>query len=339
VPPRGTLRFVVGRVGALAVQVWGVVTVVFVLIQLLPGDPTYLLAGGLASPETRAALVRNLGLDQPIYVRYIKYLDNILHGDLGVSYFTNTPVLDEVLRRASATIELVTLAFIVAVAVAVPLGVFTVVSRRGFFRRISFVYGMVAGALPDFWWGLMLILVFYVGLGVAASPLGRIDIVPGPPEHVTGIYTLDALLTGNVSAFLSALGHLALPVLTLTFVYAGPLMKMTRTQMMEAMNSDYVRYAQACGLTPYQVYRGSLKNALLPVITISGLVYGYLMSGAVLVESVFSWGGLGQFAVQSVQRSDYLAVAGTVMFIAIFALTVYVLVDILCGIVDPRTRR
>ena len=332
-------RFVIKRLGIMAIQVWGIVTLVFILIQLLPGDPTYLLAGGLASDETRQALTLELGLDQPIHIRYWRYLTNVLQGDLGTSYFTSTPVLDEVLRRFGATLELVTFAFIIAVAIAVPLGVVTAVSKKGLFKRISFLYGMVAGALPEFWWALMLILVFFVTLGVAPPPLGRIDIIITPPPRLTGLLTVDSLLAGNLVAFRSAFAHLVLPGLTLAFVYAAPLLKLTRTQMMEALGSDYVRYAWACGLPDTRIYRGALRNAIMPVITLSGLVYGYLISAAVLVETVFSWGGLGEFAVQSVVNSDYLAVSGTVMFIAVFALSVYVFMDILLAMIDPRTRQ
>lgn len=332
-------RFVMKRLGIMAIQVWGIVTLVFILIQLLPGDPTYLLAGGLASDETRAALTADLGLDQPIYIRYWRYLTNVLQGDLGTSYFTSSPVLEEVLRRFSSTLELVTFAFVAAVALAVPLGVLTAVTKKGLLKRISFLYGMVAGALPEFWWALMLILVFFVTLGVAPAPLGRIDIIITPPARVTGLLTVDSLLAGNLAAFRSAFAHLILPGLTLAFVYAAPLLKLTRTQMLESLSSDYVRYAYACGLPNRQIYRGALRNAVMPVITLSGLVYGYLISAAVLVETVFSWGGLGEFAVQSVVNSDYLAVSGTVMFIAVFALSVYVFMDILHAIVDPRVKR
>ena len=332
-------RFIIKRLGILLIQVWGIVTLVFILIQLLPGDPTYQLAGGLASEQTRQALTESLGLDQPIHIRYMRYVGNVLQGDLGTSYFTSKPVLEEVWRRFGATLELVTFAFVVAVAVAVPLGVIAAVSRKGLFRKVPFVYGMVAGALPEFWWALMLILVFFVFLGIAPAPVGRIDLGLIEPERVTGLLTIDSMLAGNLEVFRSAFAHLILPGVTLAFVYAAPLLKLTRTQMMEALASDYVRYAWACGIPTGRVHRGALKNAIMPVITLSGLVYGYLISAAVLVETVFSWGGLGEFAVQSVVNSDYLAVSGTVMFIAVFALTVYVLMDIVHAIVDPRTRQ
>jgi ABC-type dipeptide/oligopeptide/nickel transport system permease component len=332
-------RFIARRLSILVLQVWGIVTTVFVLIQLLPGDPIYLLAGGLATDEERAALARHLGLNSPIHERYFKYIYNVLHGDLGTSYFTSKPVLEEVLRHFTATLELITFAFVLAVAVGVPLGIWSAVSQKGPLRQIPIAYAMVAGALPEFWWALMLILMFFVTLGVAPAPIGRVDITPGPPQTITGIYTLDALVTGNMSAFRSSLVHLILPVVTLAFINAAPIVKVTRTQMSEVMASGFVRYARACGMPQRRIYRDALKNALLPVITFSGLTYGYLVSAAILVETVFSWGGLGQFTVQSVANSDYLAVAGSVMFIAIFALTVYVVMDILQTLVDPRTNR
>lgn len=332
-------RFIARRLGLLLVQVWGIVTTVFILIQLLPGDPTYLLAGGLATPQMRVALASHLGLNSPIYVRYFKYMSNVLHGDLGTSFFTSKPVLEEVSRRFTATFELITVAFVLIIAIGVPLGIWSAVSKKGLFRQLVTNYGMVAGALPDFWWALMLILVFFVILAVAPAPIGRIDIIPGPPQTITGLYSLDAILTGNVSAFESAVGHLILPVMTLVFINTAGVIKVTRTQMLEVMDSGFVRYAQACGMPLSRIYRDALRNALLPVITYAGLLYGFLASAAVLVETVFSWGGLGQFAVSSVVNSDYLAVAGCVMFIAIFALTVYVFMDILQTLIDPRTSR
>jgi ABC-type dipeptide/oligopeptide/nickel transport system permease component len=331
-------RFIARRLGILLLQVWGVVTVVFILIQLLPGDPRYLLAGGLAPPETLEALNRDLGLDKPIYVRYYKYMANILTGDLGKSWFTSTPVLEELVRRFPATFELVTFAFVVSILVAIPLGVISAISQKGVLSRIIFLYGMVAGALPEFWWALMLILVFFVVLGIAPPPLGRVSVMVGAPDRITGLYTLDGLVTGNFPAFKSALNQLLMPGLTLAFVFAGAILKMTRTQMMEAIESDFVRYARACGLPPRRIYAYALRNALLPVVTLTGLTYGYLISGAVLIETVFAWGGLGQFAIQSIISSDYFAVTGTVMAVAIFALSVYVLMDIIYALIDPRIK-
>jgi peptide/nickel transport system permease protein len=335
-------RFVARRLGILLVQVWGVVTVVFILVQLLPGDPRYLLAGGLATPETLEALNRDLGLDKPIHVRYYKYLVSVLTGDLGKSWFTSTPVLTELIRRFPATLELVTFAFVLSCSVAIPLGVMSTVSQKGTFgrtvNRLTFLYGMVAGALPEFWWALVLILVFFVFLGIAPPPMGRIGIFVGAPTKITGVYTLDGLLTGNFAAFQSALTQLFMPGFTLAFVFGAAILKMTRTQMMEAMNSDFVRYANACGMPPRRIYAYALRNALLPVVTLTGLTYGYLISGAVLVETVFAWGGLGQFAIQSIVSSDYFAVAGTVMAVAVFALSVYVVMDILYIFIDPRIK-
>lgn len=332
-------RFVLRRVGILALQVWGVVSVVFVLIQLLPGDPRYLLVGSNATPEALATLSKHLGLDQPIYVRYVKYMQSVAHGDLGTSAYTSTPVLDELLIRFPATLELVTFAFIVAMLIAIPLGVLSAVAKRArIFRRITFVYGMVAGALPDFWWGLMMIGMFFVYLKVAPPPLGRISVDLSPPHSITKIYTVDALLTGNWSAFKSAFGQLIMPGVTLAFVYAGATLKMTRTQMMEMIDSDFVRYAKATGMPQRRIHAYALRNALLPVVTLGGLTYGYMISGAVLIETIFAWGGVGQYAVQSVTNSDYYAVTGAVMAISIFALLVYMVMDILYAAIDPRIK-
>jgi peptide/nickel transport system permease protein len=245
-------------------------------------------------------------------------------------------------RRFPATFELVTFAFVLACALAIPLGVLAAMPTRrrlgGVVKRLTFLYSLVAGALPEFWWALMLILVFFVVLGIAPPPLGRIAIFVGAPPRITGLYTVDALLVGDLTAFRSALSHLVMPAFTLAFVFGAPILKMTRSQMIDVMNADFIRYANACGMDPWRIRAYALRNALLPVITLIGLTYGYLISGAVLVETVFAWGGLGQFAVQSIVSSDYFAVTGAVMAVSIFALTVYVIMDSLYVLIDPRLR-
>ncbi|MFT3866071.1 MAG: ABC transporter permease [Solirubrobacterales bacterium] len=338
------LRFIARRLALLPVQVVGLASVLFVMLQLLPGDPRYLILGSNATPQALDRLTHQLGLDEPIYDRYLHFLDDTLHGNLGTSSFTHSSVAAEVWQRFPATLELVTFAFLIGMAVAIPMGVLSAIGKgRGRFgvfnkltRGATFGYGMAAGALPDFWWGLMLIGVFYVVLGVAPAPLGRLSIELTPPETITGMYSVDSLLTGDFAAFGSAIGHLILPGLTLAFVYSSAIVKMTRTQMGEMLSSDFVRYARACGLSSRRVHAYALRSALLPVITLAGLAYGSTLSGAVLIETLFAWGGLGEYAVQAVGNSDYYAVTGSVMAFATFALVVYMLMDVLYVVIDPR---
>jgi ABC-type dipeptide/oligopeptide/nickel transport system permease component len=331
------LRFVLRRVAILPLQVFGLISVLFVILQLLPGDPRYLILGSDATPQALHQLTRQLGLDLPIYERYFHFLGRLLHGDLGTSTFSHEAVLGEIVRRFPATFELVTFAFVIGIAVAVPMGVLSAVRSRGrILRGSTFTYGMAAGALPDFWWGLMLIGLFYVALHIVPPPIGRLGITDIPPHSITGLYTVDSLIEGNFSDFGSALAHLVLPGVTLAFVYSSAILKMTRTQMLEMMSSDFIRYAQACGLSQGRIYSYALRNAMLPVLTLSGLAYGSTLSGAVLIENIFSWGGLGQYAVEAVGNSDYYAVIGSVMAFATFALVVYMAMDVLCAMIDPR---
>jgi peptide/nickel transport system permease protein len=332
-------RFIAKRVAVLPIQVLGLVSVLFIILQLLPGDPRYLILGSDATPQALVSVTRQLGLNLPIWERYLHFLGNLLRGNLGTSTFTHTPVLSAIVSRFPATFELVTCAFIIGIAVAVPMGVLAAVRRRGkILRGATFSYGMAAGALPDFWWGLVLIAIFYVWLHLVPPPVGRLGITDTPPHSISGLFTVDSLLEGNPGDFGSAFTHLLLPGVTLAFVYSSAILKMTRSQMLEMMSSDFVRYAQACGLPRKRIYWYALRNALLPVVTIAGLAYGSTLSGAVLIESLFSWGGLGQYAVEAVGNSDYYAVTGSVMAFATFALIVYMLMDILYVIIDPRIR-
>lgn len=317
-------------------QALAVVTIVFVIVRLLPGNPAYLLAGPRASQEQIAALTRDLGLDQPIPVQYVRYMSGLTRGDLDRSYLTSQPVTEDLLHRFPATLELITCSLILAFLIAIPLGVMSAVRPKGIVGRTASGYGLLAGALPDFWWGLMLALIFFGILRIAPAPVGRLDFSLTPPPTVTGLYSVDSLLAGDWAAFGSSIAHLVLPSVTLAFVYAGPILKITQSSMREALGARYIRYATALGLGRGTVARYALRNALLPVITMIGIVYAYLLSGDVLVEQVFGWGGIGQYAVQAVSGSDYAALTGVVLLTTLFSLSVYLVVDLLYLAVDPR---
>jgi ABC-type dipeptide/oligopeptide/nickel transport system permease component len=326
------------RVAVIVPQVFGITVVVFFLVRMFPGDPAYLFAGPTASPETIAAIRRNLGLDQPIVVQYWEYLVNLLHGDLGTSLVTSQPVLKDMVARFPATFELITFALVICLVVGIPLGALGARKPRGAADRTTRSYTMLAGSLPDFWWGLMLIFVVYTTLHIGVAPVGRLDIELVPPPSVTRMYTIDALLAGQWSVFLNACSHLLLPGLTLAFIYGGPIVKHMRTSMTSVLNAPYLEYGAMCGLTRPMLFRYALRNSLLPATTMMGITYAYLIGGAVLVETVFSWGGLGQYAVTAVTSSDYLAISGTVLTTTLFALFVYLLVDFLYVLIDPRIK-
>jgi peptide/nickel transport system permease protein len=330
--------YFVRRVAVMIPQVFGITLFVFVLLRLLPGDPAYLFAGPTASPSTIARIRHDLGLDQPIFVQYVHYLKDLLHGDLGTSLVTSQPVRSDIVDRFPATLELITVALVLALVVGIPLGALGARKPRGAADRTTRSYGLLAGSLPDFWWGLMLVFVFFTTLHVAAAPTGRLDIGLDPPERITGFYTVDALVTGNWAVFRSAVSHLILPAVTLAFVYGGPIVKHMRAGMTNVLHAPYLAYGSMCGLGRWTLFRYAFRNGLLPAVTMTGITFAYLIGGAVLVETVFSWGGLGQYAVQAITSSDYLAVSGTVLATTIFALIVYAVLDLVYVLIDPRIR-
>jgi ABC-type dipeptide/oligopeptide/nickel transport system permease component len=319
-------------------QMFGVTLVTFLLVRLLPGDPALLLLGNLATPEAVATLRHKMGLDAGLAEQFIRYVTAILHGDLGLSPFTSNPVAVDLLQRAPATLELILYAMLLTLAVGITIAVISVVRSGGLVDILSTAYGLAAGAIPDFWVGLLLIFFLFHGLGWAPAPFGRVDAMLAPPPGITGLYTVDSLLAGDWAAFSSAVAHLALPVLTIAIVNAGAMMKMTRTVFAQAFQSEYIAHARACGLPEWQITLCALRNSLGPIISLAGFLTGFLLGAAVLVETLFAWGGLGQYAVQAVINSDYAALQGFVLVASAFILIVYLVVDILYELADPRIR-
>ncbi|NQT04211.1 MAG: ABC transporter permease [Planctomycetes bacterium] len=331
-------RYILGRLLFIGPQILGIVLVSFFLLKLIPGDPAIMMLGPFATGDALAELRSNLGLDKPIVVQFGYYIANFVQGDLGKSWQTTRPVLEDLLKRFPATIELISFAMLTALAIGLPLGVLGAHLKRGVLRKIADYYGLLAGALPDFWLGLIFIFIFFTVLKWVPAPLGRLDIYIITPPAVTGMYAIDSILAWDWEAFRSAVGHLLLPVLTLGLINAGPIIKMTQSTTERMLESDFTRYSEMCGLPKNVVVRQALLNSLPPVITMVSVLYGFLIGGAVLVEIVFSWGGAGQYAVQGVLNADINPVLGFVLFAAVLSLIVYLVVDLICFAIDPRTR-
>jgi peptide/nickel transport system permease protein len=329
-------RFLLKRAFYLTLQLLGVVTITFFLVRLIPGNPAQALAGVGASPTSVAAIEKQLGLDQPMPVQYVIYLRNLLRGEFGDSIFTGQPVREDLAQRIPATLELVTVSMLIAVIVGIPLGVYVALKKTGVLNRIMFGYGMLTGAVPDFWLGLIFVFVFFFLLRWAPPPMGRLGALGIPPEKITGSYLVDSILMGDVQTLRLTLAHMILPVLTLVLIYMGNIVKMARSSMTEVMQSDFIDYARACGLPRGVVVRYALRNAMAPVATVIAFTYGFLLGGAVLVEAIFSWGGLGQYAVQSIVNSDYAPVTGFVLVVALFMSIMYLLLDLIYALLDPR---
>ncbi len=319
-------------------QMIGISIITFILIRLLPGNPASIMAGGFATEETIKAIEVKLGLDQPLYMQYFIYVKNVFNGDLGTSWYTGNPVAQDLLQRVPATLELLLLALFFAFLIGVPLGLYAAFKKGGVADRIVKNYGLLAGSLPDFWFGLILIFIFYHLLGWLPAPMGRLDLAIMVPPRVTGFLLIDSLLNGNIPALKSTVQHLILPVATLTFVNMAAIVKMTRSTVEELMDSGFLYFGQACGWKIDRSRKVALKNALPPIITITAVLFSFLFSGAVLVETVFGWGGVGQYAVQSVINSDFAPIQAFVLVAAVLNLLVYLVVDLIHFAIDPRIR-
>jgi peptide/nickel transport system permease protein len=255
------LRYIAKRLVFIGPQLFGIILVSFLLIKMIPGDPAIMMLGPFATDEQLERLRAEMGLQGSVLEQFGIYLQNLVRGDLGTSWQTTLPVVDDLLQRFPATIELITLSLLLALAIGIPLGVAAAYYTHSPIKKISDFYGLLAGALPDFWLGLVLIYVFYTLLGWTPPPLGRIDIAILPPATYTGFYVIDSIVDGNWPALWSSLGHLILPVATLGVISTGPILKMTQSTMERMLESDFVRYAEMCGLAAPCSWRSSSAGA------------------------------------------------------------------------------
>lgn len=328
--------YILRRCVALIPQLLAISIVTFVLARLLPGDPVTLILGPLATPESRANLENQMHLDESLHVQYYYYLRDLLHGDLGRSWSTSNTVWDDLVSRFPATFELITYSLILALVVGLSVGVITSFRPGGWVDKVTRLYGLMAGAMPDFWLGLLLIYFLYYKIRIFPAPIGRLDPFLEAPRQITGMYTFDSLVTGNWEVFRSSVEHIALPVITLAFASAGAIMRMTRSTMIAILDGDFIRHGRLSGLPEHTLVRYAIRNALPPVVTLVAIIYGFLLGGAVLIENIFGWGGLGQYAVRALVVSDYAALQGFVLVAATFTLFLYLIVDLLYFAIDPR---
>ena len=332
-------RYISRRLLISVVQLAVLIVGTFLLMRVLPGDPVILRLGAMATPESIAKVRHDMGLDLPLMTQLGNYVRQVLSGDLGHSWRTANAVTSDLIMRVPATVELITYSMLLAFVIAVPIGVITALQPRGLLSKATLLYTLLAGAMPDFFIGLLLIYVFYFKLGVAPAPMGRLSLMTVPPPAVTKMYVIDSLIARDWPALKSAVTHLALPVFTLLFVQAGPIMKMTRSTMLQILDGDFMHYARVSGLRPGYIWRYALRNALPPVVTLASLLYGILLGGAVLVETVFAWGGLGQYSVLMIVNADYDGIQGFVLAASAFSLLIYLILDIVHMIIDPRVRQ
>jgi dipeptide transport system permease protein len=332
------LRFVLTRLGLVVPTFLGIILLTFTLIRLVPGDPVEVRVGERGiSPERRAELLHQMGLDQPLYVQFFDYVGGVLQGDLGISVITQRPVMEEFLSLFPATVELAIFALIFAVMIGLPVGVIAAVKRGSVFDHTVMGASLTGYSMPIFWWGLLLILLFSVNLGW--TPVAKRLSDDFFVDEVTGFMLIDTLLSDEKGSFLNALKHLILPTIVLGTVPLAVIARMTRSAMLEVLGEDYIRTARAKGLGIYRIVAiHALRNALVPVVTVIGLQVGTLMGGAILTETVFSWPGIGKWLLESIGRRDYPALQGGVLVIAALVMAINLLVDLLYGVLNPRIR-
>ena len=306
---RGMPGYIQRRLLLLVPVVWGVVTVVFSFIHLVPGDPVLAMVGENAQPADIARLRQQLGLNDPLHVQYFRYLTKLVRGDLGDSLHTGKPVLKTIIQRYPATIELALASLLLALIISIPLGVLSATKRNSPVDHFSMVLALLGISMPNFWLGPLLIILFSI----------KLNLLP-----VSG--------SGGLS-------HLILPAITLGTAMTALLTRMVRASMLEVMGQDYIRTARAKGLPERVViYKHALKNALIPVVTIVGLQFGTLLTGAIITETIFAWPGLGRLTIQSISRRDYPLVQGCILMISLTYILVNLATDLFYTVLDPRIR-
>jgi ABC-type dipeptide/oligopeptide/nickel transport system permease component len=318
----------------------GIVIITFLLSHALPGDPAAYFAGPAANADSIAQIRASLGLDKSLPEQFFKYLGDLARGDLGTSLTTGQPVLSDLVTRLPASLELTLCALIMAVAVALPLGLLAAMRPDSTVDHLCRGTITVSSAFPTFFIGLLLVYVFYYLLGWAPQPVGRLDEMRfSPPQHVSGAYLVDSLLAGQLDVFRASLAQLVLPAVALSLFALAPIARITRAAMLASLGADFTRTARAGGLRERTiVITYALRNALLPIVSILGMVFSFLLGSNVLIEQVFGWQGIGAYAVSAVLASDYAAVQGFVLMMALLYTLLNLAVDVISTLVDPRVR-
>ncbi len=329
------LRYLFHRLLAVLPTLLGVAIVVFALIRLIPGDPAEVMLGGFATPERVAAQRRALGLDQPLPVQFGTWATQIIRGNLGRSIMSQAPVTQEIWSRFPATLELTLLSTCFALAMGVALGILSATAHSTRLDLLTTLISVLGMSIPVFWLGLMLLYV--LGIWWQVLPIsGRLDLAI-PLQRITGLILVDSLLEGNWAALADGLRHLVLPAFTLAVIPIATISRMTRTSMVEVLRQEYIAVARAKGLAERTVLtRHALKNALIPVLTVAGTRLGMQLAGAVLVEVVYGWPGIGRLVFDAIQKRDYPLIQGAILFIAGLFVLINLLTDLLYAAVDPR---
>lgn len=331
------LTYTVRRILALFPVLIGMTLVVFAIIHAIPGNPAQVILGQRATKEAVANLTAQLGLDRPWYIQYFDYIKSLLHGDLGISLETRLPINEEIWPYLAATLELTVVAMIIAIVIGVNAGIISAWFSNSWFDYIAMVLALIGVSMPIFWLGLMEQWAFSIELGWLPTT-GRED-VRDPITAITNLYLIDTLFQGRFDQFITVIKHLVLPSIALATIPMAIIARMTRATMLEVMKSDYIRTARAKGLRMFWVvYKHSLKNAIIPVLTVIGLQTGLLLGGAILTETIFSWPGIGRYLYDAIGYRDYPVIQSGILIIAAIFVLINLIVDLLYVFVDPRIK-
>jgi peptide/nickel transport system permease protein len=329
-------RFLLRRILLALPALFGLLVLTFVMLRVLPSDPSAALAGENATPEMIAAVRAKYGFDQPLWQQFLTYVGQVLRADLGTTLFTNRPVASDIALRLPATIELTVVALLFAISVGVPLGTLAAVRHNSPFDHAVRVLTVGGLAVASFW--VAIVLQMWLSMEWDLLPLrGRLEVGTDPPPTVTGLYLVDSLLSLRFDTFVEALAHLALPAFTLSLGGLATIARFTRAGVLETMQKDFVGYAQAAGYPDHRVvWVYVLRNSLVAATTQIGLLFGALISSAVAVEAIYDWPGIGSYAVQAIFSSDYKAILAVTLVVGVIYAVVNILVDVAQALLDPR---
>jgi peptide/nickel transport system permease protein len=326
------------RLLALPLSLLILVTLTFLLVELMPGNPAVAVAGSFASPEQVAEIEAELGLDRPLVDRYLSYLGSAVRGDLGESFFSGQAVTAALWERLPATVELVALALLVAGVIGLVLGTLGAYFRRTWYDSFSRAAITLFQSIPDFLLALLLIFFLFFLWRLAPAPVGRLGLSTGSVERVTGFLLIDTLVTGQPGLFVEALRHLMLPVLALGIVYSAYFGKTARSTMAKALGSSQVEFARASGLSEWKVLTYAFLEARTPILTYGAILFGALVGGAAIIETIFTWQGVGQWALTAILELDIPIIQGFILAAGLVTIVLYLLLDVLVLILDPRIR-
>ena len=335
------LRYIVQRLGLTVAMALAATLVIFLIANTVPGDPILAQLGDVAASnkEFVAQWRAKWGLDLPLWERYFIFLEGILHGDLGISIASQRPVLEDIAQYAPATIELSTVGFLISVIIGVPLGMLAAIRRDSWVDHLARIISLIGVSSPTFWLAFIMLALFYGGLQIAPGP-GRLDPIAFSPPTVTGLFLIDSLIAGDFSTFRDSAAHLVLPSLVLAAATLGLITRTTRASMLDNLHQDYVRVARAKGLAETSIVNGHvLPNAVIPIVTLGGLAYANLLTGAVMTETVFSWPGLGRYTFRSAEALDFPAIMGITLVVAATYLIINLIIDLSYAVLDPRVAR